>query len=492
MLSQLTKTIKLALKSSQEERAILRARSAVQRFPVVEWRQRLEDFQRRSINISRSNAGEHAWCYDVADQGVGGGGGAGFYSQQDNGSNLSLARDPYGGESPSSSAPPSPLPRHSQLGGHSPLAEGNGQLNNGYYENNGNLAVGHNYHDRFANDGGGGGGGGAPNRKSQNRTSADSFYDEDPNASPLYYQDKRKSGRKFFAAGGHDDDEMASSMGSSDHGDTTVVGSSHSQRDPAAQTYDNFLAAANRQFAKTTGGRNAPDPYFDNRNSMDAPSRPFSIHSRVSSFDSISSIVDEKGASSPLNKAMDSFTDSDGEVAQSFVQKLRDLSSDNSKGDLCIEKFLIKSEKAFFDEIKKDKMTAQSMRSSRDSYMHSRAPSMIDGFRPECERGFFTGRTQSADPSSAPYSMSGHGHDGEPDHYGGNDMYGDEPPSHDKPMTRLQILMQRTIFGWPLYTIVISLGQLLSAVSPINLFLTHAARLLIPPDLVPAQSARWL
>src|SRR6476661_1453411 len=66
MLSQLTKTIKLALKSTNEERAILRARSAVQRFPVVEWRQRLEDFQRRSIQASRTLAGENALYYDTA------------------------------------------------------------------------------------------------------------------------------------------------------------------------------------------------------------------------------------------------------------------------------------------------------------------------------------------------------------------------------------------------------------------------------------------
>ncbi|KAG8911787.1 Cell wall alpha-1,3-glucan synthase ags1, partial [Tulasnella sp. 417] len=46
MLSQFGKTIKLALKSTEEERAILRARSAVQRFPVVEWRQKTEDFHR--------------------------------------------------------------------------------------------------------------------------------------------------------------------------------------------------------------------------------------------------------------------------------------------------------------------------------------------------------------------------------------------------------------------------------------------------------------
>lgn len=56
---------------------------------------------------------------------------------------------------------------------------------------------------------------------------------------------------------------------------------------------------------------------------------------------------------------METFTDADGEVAQSFVQKLKDLSANNSKGDLCIEKFLIKSEKAFFDEVKKDKIASK-------------------------------------------------------------------------------------------------------------------------------------
>ncbi|WWD19870.1 hypothetical protein CI109_104338 [Kwoniella shandongensis] len=434
MLSQLTKTIKLALKSSPEERAILRARSAVQRFPVVEWRQRLEDFQRRSISTSRQIAGANAWGYDQVDSSA-----AGFYAQGETGSVTSLARGEWGrSTTPDSTAPNSPMP------GHSPLAGGD---NPGYFDHNAPMASsnngllgagGANYHKRFD--------------KNANRQSAESFYDEDPNASPLYYEDKRRSQQgkpKFY---GYDDEDVPSSQGSSDHGDTTVVGSANGRDPSAAQSYDNFLAAANKQFAKTTGGRNAPDPYFDsNRQSVDSsnfvPSRPFTTHSRVSSFDSISSIVDEKNAS-PLNKAMDTFTDSDGEVAQSFVQKLRDLSADNSKGDLCIEKFLIKSEKAFFTEIKKEKISAMSLRSSRDSYMNSRAPSMIEGFRPE-----------------SPYSMSGHGHDdGGDHHYNGGDMY-DEPGPPETQMTRLQIFMGRQIGGWPLYTIIISLGQLLSATS---------------------------
>ncbi|KAK8853442.1 hypothetical protein IAR55_004148 [Kwoniella newhampshirensis] len=431
----LTKTIKLALKSSPEERAILRARSAVQRFPVVEWRQRLEDFQKRSISTSRQLAGSNAWGYDLVDSNA-----AGFYAQGDNGSVTSLARGEWGrSATPDSTAPNSPMP------GHSPLAGGD---NPGYFDHNAPMAAsnngllgagGANYHKRFD--------------KNANRQSAESFYDEDPNASPLYYEDQRRSQQgkpKFY---GYDDEDVPSSQGSSDHGDTTVVGSATSRDPTAAASYDNFLAAANKQFAKNTGGRNAPDPYFDsNRQSMDAsgnfaPSRPFTTHSRVSSFDSISSIVDEKDAS-PLNKAMETFTDSDGEVAQSFVQKLRDLSADNSKGDLCIEKFLIKSEKAFFTEIKKEKISAMSIRSSRDSFINSRAPSMVEGFRPE-----------------SPYSVSGHGHDDSADHhYGGGDMY-DEPGPPETQMTRLQIFMGRQIGGWPLYTIIISLGQLLSATS---------------------------
>ena len=61
MLSQFRKTIKKALESTPKERQLLRARSAVQRFPVVEWRQRTEDFHRRSIHASRRHAGSNAW-----------------------------------------------------------------------------------------------------------------------------------------------------------------------------------------------------------------------------------------------------------------------------------------------------------------------------------------------------------------------------------------------------------------------------------------------
>ena len=49
------------------------------------------------------------------------------------------------------------------------------------------------------------------------------------------------------------------------------------------------------------------------------------------------------------------------------------------------------------------------------------------------------------------------------DNYGG-DMYEDGPNTEH--MSKLQIFLQRSALGWPLYTVIISLGQLLSAVSP--------------------------
>ena len=60
----------MALKSSEEERAILRARSALQRFPVVEWRQRMEDLHKRSIVTSRVLAASNAWRESDCDNGV--------------------------------------------------------------------------------------------------------------------------------------------------------------------------------------------------------------------------------------------------------------------------------------------------------------------------------------------------------------------------------------------------------------------------------------
>ena len=62
--------------------------------------------------------------------------------------------------------------------------------------------------------------------------------------------------------------------------------------------FDNFLARANKQISRDQ--RHAPDPFLDG---TATPKRPFGEHSRVSSRDSIASLVEEK-QNSPLNKAI--------------------------------------------------------------------------------------------------------------------------------------------------------------------------------------------
>jgi len=71
------------------------------------------------------------------------------------------------------------------------------------------------------------------------------------------------------------------------------------------------------------------------------------------------------------------------------------------------------------------------------------------------------------------------------DHYGGEGTY-EEGGGPDTRMTKLQILMGRSFAGWPLYTIVISLGQLLSAVSGHDVALDWADGM---TDILPTEFA---
>ena len=224
MLSQFSKTIKLALKSTHEERAVLRARSAVQRFPVVEWRQRMEDFHKRSINTSRDHAGADAWRASDCE---------------------------------------APMPR--------------------------------------------------PNFENEDWTPLQLAHPTQPE----WDTGSTRSSRADFpprAAGENtplDPEHLRAPPRMQEFGSRTSISSdvsdgedyftSHSRRPSAApsgeqQGYLDFLSRANKVIAREQ--KHVGDPFM-------APSRPFSTISRVSSRESIASIVDEKG-DSPLNKAMES------------------------------------------------------------------------------------------------------------------------------------------------------------------------------------------
>ena len=135
------------------------------------------------------------------------------------------------------------------------------------------------------------------------------------------------------------------------------------------------------------------------------------------------------------------FTDQNGEVAKAFVAKLQSLSAENSKGELSIERFLVKSEEAYFHDIKKEKIYAASTRSKRDSTFSSNRSSFGFDSRPASPHAY--GSTVGFDPAT----------------------YTEANDNSAPLMTRMQILMAREIKGWPLYTIILAIGQMLGATS---------------------------
>ena len=103
----------------------------------------------------------------------------------------------------------------------------------------------------------------------------------------------------------------------------------------------------------------------------------------------------------PLIRFSFKFTDSDGGVAAEFVQMLQDLNAKNSEHELSIEKFLTKSEEAFFGKVRKQKLDdAASVRSSyRDSMWGTPAVSMYS--TPACMNFFLFGTSELLNTASS-------------------------------------------------------------------------------------------
>ncbi|KAG8809336.1 Cell wall alpha-1,3-glucan synthase ags1, partial [Serendipita sp. 399] len=318
MLSQLTKTIKLALASTQEERAILRARSAVQRFPVVEWRQKTEDLHRKSIVTNRQLAGDEAWkesdCQTLSPT-----------------TNLLEAGDwtPVLQEDPvrpdwASSAAPSARNSSSADGQFLPTIRHM-----------------------------------SSHSSERSPLSTARFLTADSRHSSGYHSDSDES------------------LGRSRSAETSGV-MTPPEVDSSGEPFGDFLARANRRIAREQ--KNVGDPFVDSTTTLQKPF--LEKHSRFSSAESFASIMDEK-SDSPLNQAMASFTDQDGEVSQAFIAKLQNLSVENSKGELSIERFLVKKEEAFFEKVKKEKISsAASILSSQRDSIWRYAPSLPYGSRP--------------------------------------------------------------------------------------------------------------
>ncbi|KAA1078201.1 Cell wall alpha-1,3-glucan synthase ags1 [Puccinia graminis f. sp. tritici] len=431
MHSQFAKTIKAALKSTNEERAVLRARSALQRFPVLEWRSRMENMHRRSIKASRKYAGTLAAGPDIPVQ-----------PQSDMKIDMEEFRsDPFStrGSMDSFRADHSEetitdFTRHSVhlRPSRSPVKR------NGSSPTGTELNTSTSPHSPRTSDG---------------------YDSEGRDASPLVTKRGARDSRVSH--------EMDRPM---DGKRISVAPSLHPNYNASQEEndqYGSFLTKANRQLNRkltkkltiTYGRQAAKDPFIPgtatpttatmtefNDEELLPPVRPFAgggDHSKRKSFDSINSIMEEHGAESPLNQAIEGFTDENGQVTQEFIAKLAQLNSANSKGDLCIAEYLVAAEKAYFKHVRDDKLAL--------------ARSQFDGA---------TLRGSTKRPISramSEWSVKKHAleNDEEEEQTEGSD----EPLATAAELNQWQIRLQKVYFGWPVYTILLAFGQVLGATS---------------------------
>lgn len=154
---------------------------------------------------------------------------------------------------------------------------------------------------------------------------------------------------------------------------------------------------------------------------------------------SMNSIVGEK-TDFKLQKVDPFFTDSSGEFTRAFEKKLEDLKGNNSESSTCIEEFLVKSEKQWFDSFRNAKLGRHNIHPGRSSFQHSRVASA---------------------------TTSTYGGQSEPDLNGEHDpnSLADEflLGKDYVPPTGLRKWMQLRVGDWPVYAFFMAFGQIIAA-----------------------------
>ena len=161
-----------------------------------------------------------------------------------------------------------------------------------------------------------------------------------------------------------------------------------------------------------------------------------------SSMLSFDSVVGEK-KDFKLQKVDPFFTDSTGEYFKAFEQKLATLDGKNSEGLLCIEDYLVKSEKKWFDRFR----DARLGRKPQEARAHSPSSMFRKDRVPSPEGSIFDENLEST-------SSIGNGKEGGDQFLLGEDY---------RPPTGLKKWMQYRIGDWPVYSLFLGFGQIIAA-----------------------------
>ena len=439
LLHQFKQAIHEALSSGTEIRALMRARSAKQRFPVAQWVEDLEILQSTGIRIHDKVEAtrRHAAAGElVSDSNWNTPGGSGFATP--NG-----LRTPYFG--------------HSRASSYAALQTLTTRLRNLGHSREPSLdATPHHpgsVRSRSASLG---------SRRGPGHISTEDVHDvEEPRGTSLLAPipdingddtglreaSVRNPNHAFVF-----DDELDSDFDDDDDEEEEIAMPGQTrgryQQTPLNDTSPNLLQSSTFRSSRTAGLPRSPRPESpeDLRRSRPdsgllVPPPVLSENNRVSSASSLlsmNSIVGEK-TNFKLQQVDPFFTDSNGDFARAFEKRLEDLKGSNSESVNCIEEFLVKSEKQWFN-------TFRDVKLGRNVNIYSSRNSILTTSRPTSVAGSIHG--SNADAESQPDF---------------NNLDEFLLGKDYKPPTGLRKWMQLRVGDWPVYAFFMGFGQIIAA-----------------------------
>lgn len=229
----------------------------------------------------------------------------------------------------------------------------------------------------------------------------------------------------------------------------------HGREDSDSPTVRSF----SRPFGHERNGSESPSVYSF------APPHALGVHNNDSrmSMLSVDEVVGDR-SDYKLQQVDPFFTDKEGEFYKAFEQRLGDLDSHNSISDLCIEDYLIKSEKHWFDMYRDARLGRGRGRSSSPSSRgvstdrdRSRSRSML-------RLPFGGDRRVSGLRNASQLSLEitaadeGHGTPGSEDEYKQFEI-----PRDYVPPTGLKKYLQYQLGEWPVYSILLAISQVIAS-----------------------------
>ncbi|KAI9613259.1 hypothetical protein KEM48_003893 [Puccinia striiformis f. sp. tritici PST-130] len=332
-----------ALESPEQERAILRARSVHQRFPVLEWRIRMETIHSRSVRASRKYAGRLAFNADQTE-----------------------AIKPVDGSSAS---------HEPGMGPEEPAPSSDSSKRGGMY---------------FS-------------PTSNQRNTFSSQLDQTHRPSP--------DGSLILAS--------SNKLASEQRTPNTPVDDSSPPSERPRNNDQEILSSV------VTLDKNGN---ADERNLADFQ-RTFSR---------------ENDKNSPLNQAVKDFTDEDGGASLQFVCQLRKLNALNSQSELCIARYILAAHKTHFNEVRKGTLAL-----AKTKFSSSPTLSVTSIMPRSMLRG----------------GINSHAGNVQADPQAKSEKSGALDVTTALQMNLWQIRLQKRVFGWPIYTILLAAGQVLGATS---------------------------